>query len=308
MTEVWHLAVAMRQLPATPRISDLADRQWGVLSRAQLVDLGFGEGTIARAMRDGRLHRLHRGVYAVGHTVLDAHGRWLAAVLACGPGAVLSHTAAAALWDLRASGSARIDVTVPSATTRRGPRGVAVHRTRRPIESTIHDAIPVTTPMRTLADLADTATDRVLERALEQAEVLRLLDVAAIDAVAEAHPGRRGPARVRRLVRCYEPAPLTRSDLEDAFLALCRRHHLPRPAVNRRVQGMEVDFSWPAHRLVAEVDGFRYHGTRAAFERDRVRDATLTAAGWRVVRFTDRQVRRAAAATAQLLEALLPPQ
>jgi very-short-patch-repair endonuclease len=302
----------MRPQSVTPRlgtrISDLAGRQYGVLSRAQLKDLGLGPDAIKHRIRAGGLHVLHRGVYAVGHTVLDAHGRWLAAVLACGPGAALSHASAAALWELRVIESARIHVTVPRAGGRGALKAIAVHRTRRPIESTIHRGIPVTTPMRTLADLADTATNRVLERAVEQAEVLRLLDVRAIHALAEAHPGRRGPARLRALMRGYEPAAFTRSDLEDAFLALCRRHHLPRPAVNRRVQGMEVDFSWPAHRLVAEVDGFRYHGTRAAFERDRVRDATLTAAGWRVVRFTDRQVRRAAAATAQLLEALLPPQ
>jgi very-short-patch-repair endonuclease/predicted transcriptional regulator of viral defense system len=298
----------MRQLPATPRISDLAGRQYGVVSRAQLEDLGLTQSAIAWAMKEGRLHRLHRGVYAVGHTVLKAEGRWLAAVLASGPGAVLSHAAAAVLWELRASASARIDVTVASATTRRAPKGVVVHRTRRPIESTTRHGIPVTTPMRTLADLAGIIPPRALDKALEQAEALRLLDVRAIDDVADANPGRAGPALVRRLVRAHDLGTFTRSDLEAAFLALCRRHGLPPPTVNSYVERMEVDFSWPAHRLVAEVDGFRYHGTRAAFERDRARDATLTAAGWRVVRFTDRQVRRDAATVAQRLERLLAPQ
>jgi hypothetical protein len=197
---------------------------------------------------------------------------------------------------------------VPKAGGRGVADGIRVHRTRRPIESTTHRAIPVTTPMRTLADLADTATNRVLERAVEQAEVLRLLDASAVDALAAAHPGRRGPARLRDLVRGYEPAPFTRSDLETAFLALCSRHHVPQPNTNRHIEGLEVDFSWPPHHLIAELDGFRHHGTRAAFERDRARDATLTAAGWRVVRFTDRQVRRDGHTVADRLKALLPPQ
>ena len=294
----------MRPQTNTPRIADLAEAQWGVVSRAQLRDLGLGEGAIARAMREGRLHRLHRGVYAVGHTVLKAEGRWLAATMACGPGAVLSHASAAALWDLRPTRSPRIDVTV-RGSAKRAPRGVAVHRTRRPIESTIHRSIPLTTPARTLADLAETVPRRGIEKALEQAEALRLLDVQAIDDVADANPGRAGPALVRRLVRAHDLGTFTRSDLEDAFLALCRRHRLPHPAVNRRIDGLEVDFTWRDEQVAVEVDGFRHHGTRAAFERDRARDARLTAAGWRVVRFTDRQVRRDAATVAERLERLL---
>lgn len=294
--------------PPDRAVSRLADAQYGVVARHQLLGLGLDGDAIKRRVRAGRLHVLHRGVYAVGHTVLKAEGRWLAAVMACGDGAVLSHATAAALWDLQPSASARVHVTAPTTAGRARLAGIVLHRTRRPIETTIHHAIPVTTPARTLADLADTAPRRVLEKAVEQAEIVRVLDVRAIEAVAAAHPGRAGPRRVLDIVRRYEPAPLTRSDLERAFLSLCRRHRLPAPRVNARVHGREVDFSWPAHRLIVEVDGFRYHGTRAAFERDRARDADLTAAGWRVVRFTDRQVRRESATAAERLGRLLPAQ
>jgi very-short-patch-repair endonuclease len=298
----------MRPQSVTPRIADLAGRQYGVVSRVQLMDLGLGADAIKHRIRAGELHVLHRGVYAVGHTVLKAEGRWLAAVLAGGPGAALSHVSAGALWELRVTQSARIHVTVPGAGGRKGTRGVSVHRTRRPIETTTHRAIPVTTPARTLADLAETVPRRHLEKALEQADILRLLDVTQIDQIAAAHPGRAGPALVRRLVRDHDQHTFTRSDLEDAFLALCRTHALPEPAVNRRVEGLEVDFSWPPQRLIAELDGFRYHGTRAAFERDRARDAALAAAGWRVLRFTDRQVRRDAPTVAGHLKSVLPAQ
>lgn len=267
------------------RVAALAARQHGVVSRAQLVALGTGRGAVAARIRAARLHRVHRGVYAVGHAVLGRDGRWLAAVLACGDGALLSHRSAGALWDLRPSESARIDVTVPRTTRVRSTSAVAVHRTTRPTKPATVRGIPVTTPMRTLDDLAAVLPQRALERAVEQAETLRLLDVAAV----------RSP-RVRRLIATHDFAP-TRSDLEKAFLALCRRHGLPRPGVNTYVAGFEVDFAWPEQRLIVETDSHRHHGTRAAFERDRARDARLTAQGWRVVRFTYRQLLSGEAAT-----------
>jgi very-short-patch-repair endonuclease len=161
-------------------------------------------------------------------------------------------------------------------------RGVNVHHSRRPDPGTTKRGIPVTRPMRTVADLARVLRRRDVVRALEQAEVLRLLDVAAL------------PPALRRVAAAHDLAP-TRSELEAAFLALCRRRGLPPPRVNTVVEGFEVDFAWPEQRLIVETDGYRRHGTRAAFERDRARDAALTAAGWRVVRFTHRQVLRGGA-------------
>jgi hypothetical protein len=248
----------------------------------QLSELGFDEAAIRRRVGGGRLHRLYRGVYAVGHTVLNAHGRWLAAVMACGDGAVLSHRSAAALWCIRPTAAARVDVAVPHTSGVRSTAAIVVHRSRRPVDITTRDGIPVTTPGQTLADLATALPRRALEKAAEQAEALRL-DVA----VPADHPG---AGRLQEAM-AHDLDHTTRSPLEDAFLELCEVHGIPRPLVNTVVEGFEVDFCWPERRLIVETDGHAYHGTRAAFERDRARDAQLTAHGWRVMRFTERQVR-----------------
>jgi very-short-patch-repair endonuclease len=189
--------------------------------------------------------------------------------------ALLSHASAAALWDLRATASGRVEVTVPRASGFRSKGAIVVHRADR--KPATHRGIPTTTPTQTLTDLSYTLPTRAVERALEQAEKLNLLNTATA-----------GP-RLRSIIDDHDFAP-TRSELEAAFRRLCRRHRLPMPAVNARVHGHEVDFSWPEHRLIVETDGHHDHGTRAAFERDRARDAELIALGWRVVRFTYRQV------------------
>jgi predicted transcriptional regulator of viral defense system len=268
-------------------LAALAGRQHGVVSRRQLLEIGFARAAIQRRLQSGRLHRLHRGVYAVGHPVVGAHGQWLAAVLACGPGAVLSHRSAGALWELRPSSAARIDVTVPRGSGCRSTAAIVVHRPRDAVATTVRDAITVTTPMQTLADLARILPRRAVERAAEAAEALRLFDAREL------------PPRL--LKRLDLVATTTRSPLEDAFLDLCERHGIPRPLVNTRVEGMEVDFCWPDVRLIVETDGHRHHGTRAAFERDRARDAALTAAGWRPVRVTHRQMRDEEAVAGLLL-------
>jgi hypothetical protein len=277
---VGRLMHGMRAL-TTPdrRLADIAVRQYGVVSRRQLLTLGFDRGTIARRLEAGRLHRLHRGVYAVGHTVVPREGRWLAAVMACGPGAALSHRSAAALWGIRPGTPANIDVTVPHASGVRSSGRIVVHRPRRPYETTRHDRIPVTTPGQTLADLALALPRRPLEKAVEMADARRLHVV-----VPAAHPG------AQRL-RDVRPLPVTTdSPLGDAFLALCDAHGIPRPLVQTIVEGHRVDFCWPEARLIVETDGYEHHGTRAAFERDRAKDAQLTAWGWRVLRFTEPQV------------------
>jgi very-short-patch-repair endonuclease len=304
---LWSLMVGMRPSTTTERhhaLARLAARQHGVVDRGQLRALGFTDEAIARLIRAGRLHRLYPGVYAVGHTVLTQKGRLLAAVLAGGPGAVLSHHSAAYLWALRVWSGARIHVTIPAAGGRRPTNDLAIHRTRRPIESTTLDGIAVTTPMRTLADLADTLPQRHLEKALEQAHALRLLDVAAIDALHA--PGRRGPRRLQQLVRHHHAEHTrTRSELEDALLALCDRSGIPRPRTNVVIEGYEADFAWPGQRLIVEADSWRHHSSRASFERDRRRDAHHAAHGWRVVRLTHARITTEPDAIARLLHQLL---
>jgi hypothetical protein len=281
--------------PRDVRLAELAARQHGVVGVEDLRALGFDRDAIARRVASGRLHRLHRGVYAVGHTVLSRNGAYLAAVLACGPDAVLSHRSAAALWGLRPSDAPRIDVTVPHTSGFRTTRAIVVHRPLRTPDPMTHAGVPVTTPGRTLADLALGVPRRQLENAVEAAERLRLH--VEID---DDHPGAR---RLRAAANA--DLPFTRSELEDAFIEVCERCDISRPPVNSIQEGVEVDFCWPAHRLIVETDGHAHHGTRAAFERDRARDAQLTALGWRVVRLTERQIREEPERVAALLERLL---
>ena len=285
------LVIGMRsQTTPDQRLAELAARQHGVVERAQLNALGFTNGAIQRRVAAGRLHRLHRGVYAVGHTVLSRNGAYLAAVLACGPHALLSHRSAAALWGLRPSDAPRVDVTVPHTSGVRTTHAIAVHRPLRTPEPMTHAGVPVTTPGRTLADLALALPRRQLENAVEAAERLHLH--VEID---DDHPGAKRLDEI-----AYDDLPFTRSELEDAFLELCARHGIPRPLVNSVQAGVEVDFCWPDHRLIVETDG-RHHQTRAAFERDRARDARPTALSWRVMRFTARQVRRGPGGVAALV-------
>ena len=272
--------------PLDRRLAQIASRQHGVVSRRQLVEIGFGERAIARRVQNRRLHRIYRGVYAVGHTVLTPNARYLAAVLACGPGAALSHRSAASFWGLLRTAAARVDIAVPRTSGFRSTAAIAVHRSRRPVQTTTSEAIRVTTPMQTLADLATALPRRQIEKACENAEALKLLDLRRLDTT---HPGAN---RLLDVVETHDLGMFTRSETEDAFLELCDRHGIPRPRVNHIVEGFEVDFCWPEDRLIVETDG-RHHATRAAFEDDRARDALLTSIGWRVMRFTRRQVRRA---------------
>ena len=276
--------------PLDVRLAALAKRQHGVVTWAQMLDLGLGPHGIAERVRTGRLHRIYRGVYAVSPARLRKEGYWLAAVLACGLGAVLSHRSAASLWELRPSAAQAIDVTVPSRSGRKRRRGIKVHRSGRltPAEVMIRDGIPVTTVARTLLDLADVLPAQRLKRAIDEAEYRGRFDLTSLRAVVQANPGRRG-AELLDLVA--EPAQRTRSDLEDDFLAFCRRHRLPRPDVGATIGGYEVDFVWPDARLIIETDGLAVHRTRRAFEDDRERDRRTLRAGYRTVRLTDRAMR-----------------
>jgi very-short-patch-repair endonuclease len=293
--------------PVDRAIAELAARQHGTVSLVQLKRLGLSHRAINDRVAAGRLHRIHRGVYAVGHPRLTARGRWLAAVLACGPGAALSHRSAAALRGLRQSDGPQIDVTSPRRAGRRHA-GITVHSGKTLAEQDVAtaDGIPCTSTSRTLLDLAEVVDRRGLERAFERAETLRLFDLRRIEDVLDRAHGRRGAATLRAVLADHGwwQRP-TRQELERRFLELCLTARLEPPRVNMLVEGLEVDFSWPAHRLIVETDGFATHGTRRAFERDRERDRLLLLAGWRVVRFTWRQVTDKPAVVASTVRSLL---
>jgi hypothetical protein len=275
-------------------VAELAARQWGVVSRGQLCGLGVSVAGVGSWVRRGRFHVIHRGVYAVGHTRLGREGRRLAAVLACGEGAALSHTSAASHWGLLDTAASRIDVTAPRS--RAGVPGVRLHRSRSldARDLTTHDGIPITTVARTLLDLAATVQPHRLERALAQAERLQLYDHRAIEALLTRANGHRGRTALAQATTS-EPA-WTRSEAEARFLDLVREASFPEPLVNASLTApdhprLEVDFHWPTHRLIVELDGWETHRTRAAFEADRRKDAALNAAGHRVLRFTWRAIR-----------------
>lgn len=270
-------------------LAGLAGRQHGVVGRAQLKALGLTDDQIEWRAKRGDLVRLYRGVYAVGHAALSREGRWMAATLALGAQAVLSHRSAAELWALVPGSSPSIHVTVPGGGSRSRRRGLVVHRSSA--ESSRRRGIPVTPPPRTLLDLAEVTDRRGLERAVDEGERLRLCSERQLRAVAAAHPGRVGAARLRTLLGYHLPGTTaTANDFEELFLALCREHGLPPPECNVPLRRYRPDFLWRDERLIVETDGRATHGTRQAFERDRARDAELTAAGWRVLRFTWRQL------------------
>jgi very-short-patch-repair endonuclease len=293
---------ASRPTPVGHLVAAVARRQHGLITRARLIELGLGPHAIGNWVRAGHLHRVHRGVYAVGHAGLTMHGRFLAAVLAHGDEAALSHRTAAVLWRLLPMRGPRIDVTVPRGGQRRRRRLIVLHRSvLSPEEVGSVEAVPVTCPRRTIVDLADFCSPRELERVLDEAAYLRL-DLAGLQPIR----GRRGSGRLARVLADHDfGSTRTMNDFEEALFALCRRHRLPPPLVNQRVGRFKPDFVWRPQRLIVETDGWQAHGTRTAFERDRVRDAALTASGWRVVRITWRRLRREPAAVAAQLSRLL---
>jgi very-short-patch-repair endonuclease len=284
-----------RDKPGSDRaIAQVAARQYGVITTGQLLGAGLLPSGITDRACAGRLHRIHRGVYAVGQPRLSDHGRWMAAVLACGEGAVLSHQSAAELWGIsrrdrrpmKGGGrgeAGRVDVTVPGTAGKRRRSGISLHRssTLTASDCTRRDGIPVTKPARTLADLRPVLSEPHFAAALREAEFLGL-------AVGESFVADRA-----------------RTDLEQEFLALCRRHRLPEPAVNVKVDRFEVDFLWANERLIVEVDGWESHSTRSAFEEDRARDARLKVIDYEVLRFTWRQIKSDPAAVAGTTRSLL---
>jgi very-short-patch-repair endonuclease len=271
--------------------AELAGRQHGVVTRRQLLEAGVAANTVKHRIETKRLRRVHHGVYTVG-PVLSPNTREMAAALACGPTAAVSHRSAAALWELlprRDSGP--VDVTVPGDSRRRKP-GIRVHRTTvlEPDEVGAVDGIPVTSPARTLLDIAGVVRPRELEQALARAERQHPDIRSELSTLIGRRPRRRGVRSIRNLLHNDAGAALTRSEAEERLLELIRRGRLPDPETNVMIAGYEVDFLWRRKRLVVEVDGFAFHASRRRFERDRSRDADLTALGYRVLRVTWRQL------------------
>jgi len=274
----------------------IGTRQHGVVTRRQLLAAGLTRGMVASRLGSGRLRRLHRGVFLLGSLqgpLEPERAREMAAVLACGPGAGLSHRSAAWLWGVlpRPNPPAPVDVTVAARTANRRP-GIRVHRSADlvAVDITLLDGIPVTTPGRMLRDLSRVVGARDLDLAAARLERRGLIDSKGIRALPARHRGRPGVRLLRAALSSADGPALTRSTAEERFLEIVRSGRLPRPRTNVVVRGYEVDFLWAAEKLVVEVDGFAFHASRRSFESDRRRDAELAAAGMRVVRVTWRQI------------------
>lgn len=292
-------------------IVELAERQHGLVTLWQLEDLGVGEQVARKRMAAGRFHRIHQGVYAVGHPLLSREGHLLAAVLACGPDAVLSHRSAAALHGFLEDSRTRIDVIAPNRRGR-APAGIFAHRdgTLTTVDRAVIDGIPCTGVARTLLDVAAMESPRTLRHAVTQAEVERVFDLAALQELLKRSRGRRGVARLRLAIAHHDPREQdARRELEKRFLALCQKFGLPAPEVNGHllIDGISLmpDFMWRDAALIVEADSRRVHGTVTAFEKDRLRDQRLAVAGWTVIRCTWAQVRDEPERLSRTLRSLL---
>jgi len=292
-------------------IAALAAGQHGVVSRGQLLDARISETIIEKRIASGQLVRLHRGVYAVGHAHLRREGHWLAAVLAVGDRAVLSHRDAAALHELRPSSRPRIEVSTPKERKSTAKIDVYSRRLLDARDVTTVDGIRVTTISRTLVDLAEVVALDGLTKVCGEAERQHKLDVKGIEEAIERLRGRRGPsiARLRAALTDlkHHGPTLTRSHLENRFLSLLDAHGLPRPATNAYVAGYEFDAVWRTERLAVELDGWRDHKTRRAFQRDRTKGNAIQAAGYALLRFTHPDVMRRPQEVAAHIAAQLSP-
>jgi hypothetical protein len=275
---------------------ELATQQHGVVSTRQLDALGYSPSSAAKAAKVGRLRRIHRGVYAVGHGSLTWHGRCMGAVLAARP-SVASHFSAAWLWGLLRYRPGTIHLSAPSA--RRTRRGFVVHFAALPAaDRSVVEEIPVTALPRTLLDLAAVLSAPRLERAIDRAEERKQLDVRPIEELLERagnHPGR---GRLRRALAIYRPDPaVIRSRLEGRFLELVREAGLPVPATNYVLGGFELDAYWERERFAVELDVYETHGTHLAFEADRLRQDDLLLIGVEMIRVTGPRLEREPRAT-----------
>jgi very-short-patch-repair endonuclease len=291
-------------------VAQVARRQYGLVSLDQLAGVGIGRTAISIRLHTGRLHQVHAGVYSVGHKLLTRQGRWMAAVLATGPDAVLSHWSAAALWMIRPNSRSPVDVTTPHKS--RTWDGIKRHHKALPSdELTVHEGIPVTSVPRTIFDLAATEDVDTVAATLRESEHLNLWDRLSLPDLIDRYRGRRGVNRVRLALQrvSEEPSGRKRSKLEERFAPFLRRHHLPIPRFNDWIllgaKRYQVDCHWPGTNQIVELDGWEGHGTRSAFQDDRERDRRLKVAGYSVTRITWNQLRDEPEAIASDLRALL---
>jgi hypothetical protein len=238
------------------------------------------------------LHRLYRGVFAVGHTNLSLYGQCLAAVLACAPDALLSHVSAAWLWGLTNTSPLPASVTAPGYRKARPPLRLHEARALAAEDRALREGIPVTSLPRTLLDLAATVRFDWLEKMVERSEDLELFDLHAVEELLDRTVGHHGHGRLRKAIALYKPTSFTRSGLEKRFLELCLEAGLPQPRTNFVAHGFELDCYWPEFRFAVELDLFETHGTRAAFERDRLRQEDLLLVGIGMTRVTGPRLQR----------------
>ncbi|HVW47550.1 MAG TPA: type IV toxin-antitoxin system AbiEi family antitoxin domain-containing protein [Solirubrobacterales bacterium] len=291
-------------------MAEIARRQHGVVGRRQVEGLGLSGNSIDRLVRIGRLHRVHLGVYAVGHDAVTRRGRWMAAVLASGDGAVLSHRSAAALWEVWGSGTGEAHVTVPRKT--RSQRSIRRHFSVLPVdEVTVRDGIPVTSAARTVLDLAAERGAAAAESALREMEYLRIYEAVSLPVLLGRYPRHKGAPIVAFCLRRLreDPGGRVRSTLEELFLPFLDAHRIPRPRLNAWISidddRFQVDCLWSEAKLIGELDGFKSHGTRRAFRKDRRRDRRLGAHGFHVVRITEDQLLAEAVEVARDLKTLI---
>jgi very-short-patch-repair endonuclease len=284
------LNTGMGQQMRTQQRAELAAGQYGIVSQRQLIKLGYSQSALRRDVASGRLHRIHRGVYAVGHTGLSPQAECLAGVLARGHKALLSHRSAAWLWGIERGFVRPVEVSVPWRGRGRQPLHVHHCPALREEDATSIDGIPVTAVPRTLLDLAASAPPRRLERGVESTERLGLLDLGQVERLLEDVKGHAGRGRLRRALTIYHDPSFTRSAGERRLLALIRKAGLPRPAVNTFVEGFELDMYWEMERFAVELDGWEAHRTRAAFESDRLRQEELKLADIEMIRVTGRRL------------------
>lgn len=283
------------------RIWALVKRQHGVIAYRQLREFGLGRSSIRWRVNCGRLHPIRRGVYAVGRPEVSLYGRWMAALLACGPGGVLSHGSAAALWGFGSEPRGLIEVSLPQEKRCRQP-GIRAHRraTLRPAEVTHHEGVPVTTPTRTLIDQAIRLPPARLERAVNEADKLERVRADALYAALDDHRGEPGVGPLRRLLDPLHFRP-SDSELERAMRPLAKSAGLPVPRTKAWVNEYEVDFFWPELGIVVEADGLRYHRTASQQRRGLERDQTHIAAGLWPLRFSHWQIAREPASVRKIL-------
>jgi hypothetical protein len=269
----------------------MARRQHGVVTRRDLLRIGFSPMAIEHRLATGRLYPVARGVYTVGWPLTDRKQGWMAAVLVCGEGATLSHGSAAALWGVGPEGAGPVDVSIRRHCGVSRP-GISARIRPRLSERDISEyhGIPVTTPVRTLIDQATELTPSRLERMVNEADKHDVIDPEALREALDDYAGERGVKPLRALLDRLT-FRLSDTELEVFFRPIAAQAGLPMPLTKEMVNGFEVDFYWPDLGLVVEADGWRYHRTASAQTRDALRDQTHTAAGFTTLRFSHYQVK-----------------